>query len=97
VAGQAAARSLPETHLAFSTGAIVMPKKSDLSNSSSVASGVVKTNAPPPPSAIASANAGLGVPIDGSLDSCRIIQGMSEALKRGEKGYIPGLASGMFI
>jgi hypothetical protein len=33
--------------------------------------------------------AGMGAPSDGSLDSSRIIQGMSRELKRGEKGYRP--------
>jgi hypothetical protein len=33
--------------------------------------------------------AGVGAPSDGSLDSARVIQGMSRELKRGEKGYLP--------
>jgi hypothetical protein len=39
--------------------------------------------------------AGLGVLV-GSLDSCRIIQGMSAELKRGDKRYIPDAKIGAF-
>jgi hypothetical protein len=40
--------------------------------------------------------AGLGVPQDASSDSCRIIQGESQELKRGEKRYLPDARVGDF-
>jgi hypothetical protein len=44
-----------------------------------------------------SSTAGLGVANDGSLDSCRIIQGMSGELKRGDKRYLPDARIGDFV
>jgi hypothetical protein len=41
--------------------------------------------------------AGLGVLSDGSLDSCRIVQGMSAERKRGDKRYRPDARIGSFF
>jgi hypothetical protein len=47
-------------------------------------------------SSLLSPIAGLGVPSDGSLDSCRIIQGTSGELKRGDRRYLPEARIGAF-
>jgi hypothetical protein len=48
-------------------------------------------------SELLSSVAGLGVLSDGSLDQCRIVQGMSGELKRGDKRYQPEARIGAFF